>query len=107
MTQTTWQKATEWPLTISALAFLAAYAIPIVNPDIPRAAADACEVIVWVTWVLFGVDFIVRVVLADHRPRYILRHWLDVLIIALPLLRRVGGTRRRTPQPGGEHHRLW
>jgi voltage-gated potassium channel len=85
--QTTWQKASEWPLTISALAFLAAYAIPIINPDIPSAAAHACEVIVWATWVLFGLDFIVRVVLADHRPRYILRHWLDVLIIALPLLR--------------------
>jgi voltage-gated potassium channel len=85
--QTTWQKASEWPLTISALAFLAAYAIPIINPDIPPAAAHACEVIVWATWVLFGLDFIVRVVLADHRPRYILRHWLDVLIIALPLLR--------------------
>jgi Ion channel len=37
--------------------------------------------------VLFGLDFIVRVVLADQRPRYILQHWLDVLIIALPLLR--------------------
>ena len=85
--QTNWQKASEWPLTISALAFLAAYAIPIINHDIPPAAAHACEVIVWATWVLFGLDFIVRVVLADHRPRYILLHWLDVLIIALPLLR--------------------
>ena len=82
-----WQKATEWPLTISALAFLAAHAIPIINPDIPSRLERACEVIVWATWVLFGLDFIVRVVLADHRPRYILRHWLDVLIIALPLLK--------------------
>src|SRR5829696_4573964 len=87
MTQTTWQKATEWPLTISALAFLAAHAIPIINPDIPFRLERACEVIVWATWVLFGLDFIVRVVLAVRRPRYILRHRLDVLIIALPLLR--------------------
>jgi voltage-gated potassium channel len=87
MTQTTWQRTTEWPLTISALAFLAAYAIPIINPDIPSRLAQACEVIVWGTWVLFGVDFIVRVALADRRARYVLRHWLDVLIIALPLLR--------------------
>ena len=35
---------------------------------------------------LFGLDSIVRIVLVDHRPRYILRHWLDLLIIALPLL---------------------
>ena len=78
MTQTTWQKATEWLLTISALAFLAAYAIPIINSDIPSRLERACEVIVWATWVLFGLDFIVRVMLANRRPRYILRHWLDV-----------------------------
>ena len=39
MNQTTWQKATEWPLTISALAFLVAYAIPIINPDIRLVGA--------------------------------------------------------------------
>jgi hypothetical protein len=44
----------------------------------------------WATWVLFGLDFIVPVMLGDHRSRYILRHWLDVLIIALPLLSRCG-----------------
>jgi len=64
-----WEKATEWPLTISALAFLAAYAIPIINPNIPPQLAQGCEVIVWATWVLFGLDFIVRVVLAVRRPR--------------------------------------
>jgi voltage-gated potassium channel len=51
-----WQKATEWPLTISALAFLAAHAIPIINPDIPSRLERACEVIVWATWVLLGLD---------------------------------------------------
>jgi len=48
---------------------LAAYAIPIINPDIPSRLERACEVIVWATWVLFGLDFIVRVVLAVRRPR--------------------------------------
>ena len=41
----------------------------------------------WVTWALFTVDLVVRVVMANQRWRYQLRHWLDVLIILLPLLR--------------------
>jgi voltage-gated potassium channel len=63
------------------------YAIPIIEPDIPDSLNRACEFTVWATWVLFGVDFVVREALAERRPRYLLRHWLDVLIIALPLLR--------------------
>ena len=61
-----WEKATDWPLTVAALAFLAAYAIPIINPDISPRQAQACELIVWATWVLFGADFIVRVALAHQ-----------------------------------------
>jgi voltage-gated potassium channel len=30
-----WEKAVDWPLTTSALIFLAAYAVPIINPDLP------------------------------------------------------------------------
>jgi len=67
--------------------FLAAYAIPIINPDIPAGLAQACRVAVWVIWALIGAEFIVRVALAERRPHYILRHWFDVLIITLPLLR--------------------
>jgi voltage-gated potassium channel len=82
-----WEKAVDWPLTISALIFLAAYAVPIINPDVPPGLEQLCRIAVWLTWVLFGVDFVIRVTLADQRGRYIRQHWLDVLILALPLLR--------------------
>jgi voltage-gated potassium channel len=82
-----WEKATDWPLTISALLFLTAYAIPIIDPGLPPELYDLCRIVVWATWAMFGIDFVVRVALADRRGRYVLRHWLDVLIIALPLLR--------------------
>src|SRR5215212_3563759 len=75
------------PITISALVFLTAYAVPIINPGLPPEVQELCEIAVWATWVMFGVDFVVRVAMAERRGRYIFRHWLDVLIIALPLLR--------------------
>jgi hypothetical protein len=36
---------------------------------------------------LFAVDIVVRLVLVDQRARYLVRHWYDVLVLALPLLR--------------------
>jgi voltage-gated potassium channel len=36
------------------------------------------------------IDFVVRLGLADQRLRYLVRHWYDVLVLALPLLRPLG-----------------
>jgi voltage-gated potassium channel len=82
-----WERATEWPLMIAAVVFLAAYAVPILNPDLPSWLLDSCRSLSWVTWGIFVVDFAVRLFLADERLRYLVRHWYDVLVIVLPLLR--------------------
>lgn len=82
-----WEKLTEWPLTVAAVIFLAAYAAPIVWPAEDPRLTVACRAAVWLTWGLFAADFGVRILLAERRGRYVLKHWLDVLIIALPLLR--------------------
>ena len=67
--------------------FLGAYASPIIWPKLPQSVLAACSVITWTTWVLFAGDLRVRIVLAPDRRRYLLRHWFDVLVVALPLLR--------------------
>ncbi len=82
-----WDRWTEWPLMVAALAFLAAYAIPILHPGLPRWLGHVCWWTTWVTWALFVLDYVVRLVLAESRRAFVLRHWLDLLVIALPLLR--------------------
>ncbi len=82
-----WERLTQWPLIISALLFLVAYAVPIIDPTVPRYVKAICNWIDWVTWALFALDYFVRLVLSDDRLRYLLHHWLDLLIVALPLLR--------------------
>ena len=79
-----WERVTEWPLMIAAVVFLAAYAVPILNPDLPSWLLDSCRSLSWVTWGIFVVDFAVRLFLADERLRYLIRHWYDVLVIVLP-----------------------
>ncbi len=72
---------------ITALAFLAAYAWPILDRDLSSSAVLLCVVVTWGSWVVFAIDYAVRVLLAPDRPRYLLRHLHDLAIIALPLLR--------------------
>ena len=87
MTIGQWERWTNWPLTAAAVVFLAAYAVPIIWPQLPPSVVGACLVASWATWVLFAVDLLIRVVLASDRRRYLLRNWLDLLVVALPLLR--------------------
>lgn len=82
-----WERQTQWPLIISAVLFLFAYAVPIIAPHTPREIKVVCNWVDWITWGLFAVDYVVRLGLAEDRKRYLLRHWLDLLIVALPLLR--------------------
>jgi voltage-gated potassium channel len=82
-----WEHATDWPLMVAAVVFLAAYALPILGPDLPALLLGLCRWLSWITWGIFVVDIVVRLALADERPRYLTQHWYDVLVIALPLLR--------------------
>jgi voltage-gated potassium channel len=82
-----WEDSADWPLMVAAVAFLVAYAWPILDRDLPPGAVLACTTISWVAWAAFTVDFIARVALASDRRRYVLHHLLDLAVIALPLLR--------------------
>ena len=82
-----WERATEWPLMAAAVAFLVAYAVPILWPDVGTTVRTVCEVVQWLAWALFVLDYVVRLLLAQHRGRWVLRHLLDLAVIALPLLR--------------------
>lgn len=70
-----------------AVAFLGAYAWPILDPDLSQGAKLACAVATWVAWGFFAVDFATRVALSSDRRRYVVHHLHDLAVILLPLLR--------------------
>ncbi len=82
-----WERATAVPLMVAAVGFMAAYAIPILNPGLDHHWLIICEAVTWGTWLLFAADYFCRFGLADDRKRYFLHHILDFVIIILPLLR--------------------
>lgn len=82
-----WERVTDWPLMVAALSFLVAYAVPIMWPDLSAGGQRLCQIVVWVTWAVFVLDYLVRLLLAESQARWFLVHVLDLAIIALPLLR--------------------
>ncbi len=86
MRQETWQKYSEWPLVGAAFIFLAAYSVlVIVQP--PDPYATALIFVVGATWLAFGVDYIVKLLLAPRPGRWFVRHPLDLLMVVLPVVR--------------------
>jgi voltage-gated potassium channel len=81
-----WQSRTEWPLAIVAIAFLGAYSVRVLAEPQGRIET-ALQLIIWSTWVVFVVDYVARLFLATDRPRWFVRHLLDLAVVALPLLR--------------------
>ncbi len=86
MTQLLWRRYTEWPLVIMALIFLAAYSIQVIT-NLSGGRAELIEIIVWVTWALFALDYLANLVLAPQRGRWFIRNLHELLILALPVLR--------------------
>lgn len=83
-----WEAASRLPLTVAAIAFFVAFALPILwYPGMPAAVATACVTVTSVTWTMFVVDFAIRLVLSGHPLRYVRRHWLDVLVVVMPMFR--------------------
>lgn len=82
-----WEQLAEVPLFLASLAFLAGYAIHVLAQNIDAVWRDLCFAVMLTAWVLFAVDFAVRWRLSGQRLRYVRTHWLDGLVVLLPLLR--------------------
>jgi voltage-gated potassium channel len=81
-----WEKRTEWPLAAVAVIFLIAYSLQVLTR--PEGDAETVLVtVVAVTWLVFAVDYVCRLMLSTQRLRWFCRHLLDLAIVALPILR--------------------
>ena len=82
-----WERRAEVPLLLLALAFLVAYAWPVLDPRLNPDLVTTLQITGWTVWAAFAVDFVVRVSLAEVRWPYLRSHWYDVALIVLPMLR--------------------
>jgi voltage-gated potassium channel len=88
-----WDRRVDWWLTGVAGVFLAAYAWQVLDTSLTPGGRLALEVVLTGTWVLFGLDYLVRIALARNRWRFVRTHLLDLVILALPMLRQLRALR--------------
>lgn len=82
-----WEKRAEIPLLLLAVAFLIAYAWPVLDPRLDPDLRTILELASWTVWTAFVIDFAARLYMSDDRRGYGLSHWYDVALIVLPMLR--------------------
>lgn len=82
-----WEQRVEVPLLVLTAAFIVAYAWIVIDSQIPPTLEAFLRVVSWTTWAAFAVEFVIRICLARRRLRYVVRHWYDVLLVALPMFR--------------------
>jgi voltage-gated potassium channel len=82
-----WERATSTPLIVAGFLYLGAYALPILHPGLPSWAARGCLALNGVIYVAFVVDLITRLRMSEDRRQFLRRNWVDVILLAVPMLR--------------------
>lgn len=82
-----WVRRTDAPLLVVSVLFVVALLVPIVDRDLPAAAERALTGFNVAVWVVFAVDYAVRLYLAPRRGEFVRRHVPDLVVVAVPLLR--------------------
>ena len=88
-----WEQRVDWWLTGLAVVFLVAYSWSVLDTSIGPAGRDLLEAVLTATWVLFGIDYLIRLALAERRLRFVGRHLLDLVILLLPMFRQLRALR--------------
>ncbi|MER6537197.1 potassium channel family protein [Streptomyces sp900105755] len=84
-----WDRRTDLVLGVASLVFLGSYAVHVLLPRLPNAAHVFFLALLYTAWAMFAVDYAVRWRLSGEGPGFVRRHWLDTLVLMLPLLRPV------------------
>ncbi|MEV0778774.1 potassium channel family protein [Streptomyces sp. NPDC050433] len=100
-----WERRLELPLLIGSLLFLACYAVLVLNHSPDPLPREVAFYVLLAIWAVFAVDYAVRLVLSSRGVRFVTSHWLDTVVLLLPLLRPVRivntyvAVQRRRDQP--------
>ncbi len=103
-----WERVSAFPLLITSLCFLGAYAVLVLDDSRWPAWRDLWWVVLFTAWGIFVADYVVRLALSTARLRFVRTRWLDLVVLILPLLRplRVVQTYARAQERRGHEPRL-
>lgn len=86
LTHARWNALAEWPLTATALVFLAVYAWFVLG-DLSGSQAAVAEALMLMVWAVFAIDYVAQLSLAEAKGRWFITHLPLLAMVALPVLR--------------------
>jgi len=86
MNESRWQSIMQWPLTAAAVLFLITYSVRVLA-DYHGELSLVTSALIIAAWLLFLVDYIVRISLAQDRGHWFRTHIFDLLAVLLPAVR--------------------
>lgn len=81
-----WRDITRWPLIIASVVFTVIYSWKVIA-DFEGTALAVSLAILFATWIVFLVDYLARLVLAQDRTVWFRKHIAELMIVTLPPLR--------------------
>jgi voltage-gated potassium channel len=75
--------AVDVPLTVLAVLWLAILVLPLVV----RISAGALDTVDYAVWAIFATEYLIKLYLSPSRWSFVRRHPIDLLVIAIPVLR--------------------
>lgn len=75
------------PMLVLTVVFLVVLVLPAAYPDLPPGARSALAAIDLAIWAAFLAEYLARLFVAPDRRRFVLLHPLDLLLVAIPMLR--------------------
>ncbi|HUQ58970.1 potassium channel family protein [Lentzea sp.] len=82
-----WERKVEWPLTVLAVLFLAAYAWQVLDDH--AAAHLPLEIVLWLVWAVFAADYVIRFAFAVDKFRFLRTHLFELAAVVLPMVRQL------------------
>lgn len=99
MDEQTWHRRTEVPLTIAGFAYLVAFSWRVIG-DLHGPERVFADVVIAVTWAMFIVDYLIRLLLAKQRWIWFRTHLFALVFALIPVLRLVRLLQVLTKLPG-------
>ncbi|GAA1174784.1 potassium channel family protein [Streptomyces hebeiensis] len=82
-----WEQRTDLPLLVASPVFLACYAVRVLAQGADPLLRDLALALALTIWTGFALDYGVRLVLSGQGIGFVRTHWLDTVVLVLPLLR--------------------
>jgi len=82
-----WERRVDLALGLGGILFLIAYALPIIRPSLSGSIKAICDGMIATLWIAFIIDYLVRLYLARDKAFFFKHNLIDLLALALPVLR--------------------